>query len=143
MAKSRDPHATWTTAQRFDRVRQAAQSATAEDYVEQIDDLIAEQGEARATDLAKHFGVSDGTVARTVQRLARDGLVESEPYRSIFLTSRGKALADKVRVRHQLVLDFLIAIGVGPEAAELDAEGIEHHVSPETLQAFRTYLQKL
>ena len=129
-----------STAARFARVRQANQSELSEDYVEMIDDLIAECGEARATDLADRFGVSPGTVARTVQRLARDGLVESRPYRAIFLTPEGKALAERVRARHRLVVDFLVAVGVSPDAAEMDAEGIEHHVGRDTLDAFRRFL---
>jgi DtxR family manganese transport transcriptional regulator len=129
-------------AARFARVREAHQSELAEDYVEMIDDLIAARGEARAADLADCFGVSAGTVARTVQRLIRDGLVNSEPYRSIFLTPLGKQLAEDARVRHRLVRDFLLALGVSAEAAELDAEGIEHHVGPETLAAFTAYLKR-
>jgi DtxR family manganese transport transcriptional regulator len=127
-------------AARFARVREAHQSELAEDYVEMIDDLIAKHGEARAADLAECFGVSPGTVARTVQRLVRDGLAASEPYRAIFLTDKGKAIAAEARTRHHLVHDFLISIGVSPEAAELDAEGIEHHVGAETLAAFRRHL---
>ncbi|KQT54764.1 manganese transporter [Aureimonas sp. Leaf454] len=129
-------------AARFARVREAHQSELAEDYVEMIDDLIASRGEARAADLADCFGVSPGTVARTVQRLIRDGLVNSEPYRSIFLTERGREVALAARQRHRLVEDFLLSLGVSPEAAELDAEGIEHHVGPETLEAFRHHLRR-
>ncbi|MBB3934656.1 MULTISPECIES: manganese-binding transcriptional regulator MntR [Aureimonas] len=131
-----------TTAARFARVRKANQSELSEDYVEMIDDLIAERGEARAADLAERFGVSPGTVARTVQRLARDGLVSSEPYRAIFLTAEGKELAERVRARHRLVVDFLKAIGVAPASAEMDAEGIEHHVGKDTLDAFRRFLTR-
>ncbi|GGD86357.1 transcriptional regulator MntR [Aureimonas endophytica] len=127
-------------AERFARVRQANQQELAEDYVEMIADLIDQQGEARAADLADRFGVSPGTVARTIQRLARDGLVESLPYRSIFLTERGRRMAIAARERHRLVHDFLVAIGVSEAAAELDAEGIEHHVGEETLAAFRRFL---
>lgn len=131
-----------TTAARFARVRKANQSELSEDYVEMIDDLIVERGEARAADLAERFGVSPGTVARTVQRLARDGLVSSEPYRAIFLTAEGKELAERVRARHRLVVDFLKAIGVAPASAEMDAEGIEHHVGKDTLDAFRRFLTR-
>ncbi|BDA84253.1 transcriptional regulator MntR [Aureimonas sp. SA4125] len=127
-------------AARFARVREAHQSELAEDYVEMIDDLIAEHGEARSADLAECFGVSPGTVARTVQRLVRDGLATSEPYRSIFLTAKGKAMATQARARHGLVQDFLVSIGVDRDSAELDAEGIEHHVGPEALAAFRRHL---
>lgn len=128
------------SAKRFAQVRQAHQSEVAEDYVEMIADLIATRGEARATDLADRFGVSPPTVARTIQRLIRDGLVTSEPYRAIFLTKEGQALAIRARERHQLVRDFLLALGVSEQVAETDAEGIEHHVSEETLQVFRRFL---
>ena len=127
---------------RFARVREANQSELAEDYVEMIDDLIAARGEARAADLAERFGVTPATVARAVQRLVRDGLAKSERYRSIFLTEKGRALAVHARERHRVVRDFLLAIGVGRETAEEDAEGIEHHVSVETLQAFRRFAQR-
>jgi DtxR family manganese transport transcriptional regulator len=123
-------------AAQFARVRTAQQTEKAEDYVEMIDDLINAFGEARVVELAERFGVSHATVNKVVKRLQRDGLVVSRPYRSIFLTDEGRALAAQSRARHQVVLDFLLAIGVGAENAERDAEGIEHYVSDETLGAF-------
>lgn len=120
-------------SQRFTHVREAHQNEVAEDYVEMIDDLINDTGEARTVDLATSFGVTSATVNKTVQRLQRDGLVVSEPYRSIFLTEQGKSLANECRERHDIVMSFLLAIGVSAETAELDSEGIEHHVSAETL----------
>ncbi len=127
-------------AERFQRVREAHQSELAEDYVELIADLIEQTGEARLVDLAGRLGVSNATVNNTIQRLQRDGFVTSKPYRAIFLTERGEALAAAARARHKLVRDFLIALGVDPGVAEADAEGIEHHVSEATLQAFREFL---
>jgi DtxR family manganese transport transcriptional regulator len=59
----------------------------------------------------------------------------------VFLTDKGKALADRVRVRHRLVVDVLSALGVPTEAAEADAEGIEHYVSETTLKAFAQFLK--
>jgi DtxR family manganese transport transcriptional regulator len=126
----------------FEKVREAHQTELAEDYVELIADLIAAHGEARAVDLAQRLGVTHATVNKTVQRLMREGLVESRPYRAIFLTAEGQALADRARARHSLVRDFLIALGVDRETAESDAEGIEHHVSPTTLAAFRRFLDR-
>lgn len=123
-------------AAQFERVRTAQQTEKAEDYVEMIDDLINAYGEARVTDLAQRFGVSHATVNKIVKRLQRDGLVTSRPYRSIFLTDQGRDLAETSRKRHQIVLNFLRAIGVSARSAELDAEGIEHYVSAETLAAF-------
>ena len=124
------------SAAKFDRIRQAHQSEVAEDYVEMIYDLIAETGEARTVDLAARFGVTSPTVNAIIQRLQREDLVETRPYRSIFLTKAGRALAEASRVRHQIVRDFLIIIGVPVSIAEEDAEGVEHHVSKETLAVF-------
>ena len=129
-------------AARFERIRRAHQSEVAEEYVEMIADLIAATGEARAVDLAQRFGVTAPTVNATVQRLVREGLVETQPYRSIFLTDAGRELAANCAKRHAVVRDFLISIGVMPEIAEADAEGLEHHVSPETLKAFKAMINR-
>jgi len=127
-------------AERFGRVRDAHQRELAEDYVELIADLIERKGEARVVDLAGRLGVTNATVNNSIQRLQRDGLVTSKPYRSIFLTEQGRELAETSRERHHVVREFLIALGVEPETADTDAEGIEHHVSNATLDAFRSYL---
>ena len=124
---------------RFEQVRNARNSETAEDYTEMIADLIRNAGEARAVDLAKHFGVTGPTVNSIIRRLVRDGLVVSKPYRSIFLTDKGQILADYCKKRHEIVYDFLIKIGVDSDTAKNDAEGIEHHVSAETLSVFEKY----
>lgn len=117
------------------RTRRAHAAETAEDYVELIADLIRAQGEARAIDLARHFDVTHVTINRTVARLQRDGFVVARPYRAIFLTPKGARLADRARRRHDVVLRFLLAMGVREATARNDAEGIEHHVSAATLKA--------
>lgn len=122
------------------RTRRAHARELAEDYVEAVAELIEEQGKARVTDLAKRLGVSHVSVVRTIARLQRDGLVETEPYRSIGLTPDGAALAERVRGRHETVVRFLVALGVDPVAARADAEGIEHHVGGATLAAFERFV---
>ncbi|MBE2181219.1 MAG: manganese-binding transcriptional regulator MntR [Chthoniobacterales bacterium] len=122
------------------RTRQQHAQERAEDYVEAIADLIAGSGEARATDLAKSLGVTHVTVIRTVQRLQREGLVTTQPYRSIFLTPSGRKLAAEAKARHETVAEFLESLGVPQATARADAEGIEHHVSPATIAAFRRFL---
>lgn len=125
---------------RFRSTREAHGRETAEDYVELIDALILEKGEARTVDLANALAISSVTVVKTLSRLQREGLISTQPYRSIFLTEAGKVMAENCRQRHQLVHDFLVAFGVDEETAEMDAEGIEHHVSQATLDAMRKYL---
>jgi DtxR family manganese transport transcriptional regulator len=127
----------------FQRMRDAHSTEMAEDYVELIGDLIAEVGEARLTDLAQNLGVSHATAAKVVQRLAREGLVESRPYRSIFLTAEGETVAAASRERHRIVHEFLLALGVSDRVAEADSEGIEHHVSAETLKVFERMTAEL
>jgi len=129
-------------AQTFKRLREEHAREMAEDYVEMIADLIEEEGEARAVSLAERFGVTAATVANTLRRLKRDGLITNQPYRSIFLTEEGQKLAEACKERHELVCNFLIAVGVDPETAAEDTEGIEHHCSQETLAVFRRYLKR-
>ncbi len=109
--------------------------------MELIDDLLATGGEARATDIARRLGVSHATAINTIGRLKLAGLAHSKPYRGIFLTEAGQALAQTVRARHRLVVDVLVAIGVPQDVAETDAEGIEHHVSEPALKAFEEFLR--
>lgn len=128
-----------TQARWFARVRKAHQTETIEDYVELIADLIDVQNEARASDLAKRLGVAHPTVTKMLSRLQDEGYINSRPYRSIFLTEKGRTLAAKCKERHQIVLEFLIRLGVDPETAEFDAEGIEHHISEQTLEIMRKF----
>ena len=130
-----------TQARRFGKTRSAKSSALFEDYVELIADLLATAGEARPTDIARRLGVSHATAIKTVSRLKRSGLATARPYRGVFLTEKGRALAQRVRARHRVVVDLLRAVGVPTESAEADAEGIEHYVSEATLQAFSRFLR--
>ena len=126
----------------FRRVRADHQSELAGDYVELIADLIDERGEARGTDIAMRLGVANATVVKTLKRLQDQGLVSQEPYRAIFLTGDGWKLADDGRRKHRIVEDFLLALGVGSATARIDSEGIEHHVSEETLRAMARFLAR-
>lgn len=123
-------------AESLQQTRREHASETAEDYVEAIADLTAAQGEARVVDLARRLGVTHVTVNRTLARLQREGYVSVQPYRAIFLTDSGRKLAEECQHRHGIVVAFLRSLGIPEKTAEIDAEGIEHHVSPATLAAF-------
>lgn len=131
-----------TQARRFGKARTAQATALLEDYAELIADLLASAGEARPTDIARRLGVSHATAIKAIARLKREGLATARPYRGVFLTETGENLAARVRARHRLVVDVLLALGVPAEAAEQDAEGIEHHVSDATLTAFSRFLRR-
>ena len=126
----------------FRQARQARRSALVEDYVELIAALIDDGGEARQVDIAARLGVAQPTVAKMLRRLAEDGLVAQKPYRGVFLTPEGQALALRSRERHRVVEQFLLALGIEPDIARRDAEGLEHHVSGETLDAFARFVAR-
>ena len=134
--------ATELQVESFRQARQARRSALVEDYVELIADLIDDGGEARQVDIAARLGVAQPTVAKMLKRLAEDGLVAQRPYRGTFLTPSGQHLALRSRERHRLVEQFLLALGIAPATARRDAEGLEHHVSEETLEAFARFVAR-
>jgi len=125
----------------FRQVREAHRRELIDDYVELISDLIGEFGEARQVDMAARLGVSQPTVAKMLKRLSSAGLVEQVPYRGVFLTGEGEKLAAESRARHHIVETFLLALGISPETARRDSEGIEHHVSDETLAVFQKFYE--
>ena len=126
----------------FRQVREAHRLELIEDYVELISDLIAHEGEARQVDIAERLGVAQPTVAKMLKRLVREGYAAQRRYRGVFLTDTGEALAAASRKRHQTVEEFLLALGVPADIARRDSEGIEHHVSPETLAILPRFAEK-
>ena len=128
-------------AENLSQTRREHAREIAEDYVEAIADLVAETGEARLVDLASRLGVTHVTVNRTISRLRKGGFVTSQPYRAIFLTEQGRDLAASSKRRHETVVAFLRSLGIPQRVAEMDAEGIEHHVSRDTLAAFKAALK--
>jgi len=121
----------------FRQTREARRAALVEDYLELIADLIEDGNEARQVDIAARLGVAQPTVAKMLSRLTEEGLIARRPYRGVFLTEEGQKIAQASRERHEIVEAFLRSIGVSAETARIDAEGIEHHVSAETLEIFR------
>ena len=128
-------------AESFRRSRRDRSLEIVQDYVEAIAELGVECGEVRVVDLARRMGVTHVTVNHTISRLQAAGYVSMEPYQAIFLTGKGEKLARECKQRHETVVAFLRSLGISEKIAELDAEGIEHHVSPQTLAAFRFALR--
>ena len=129
-----------STAKSHRRTRDDHRLETAEDYVEAVARILEHQPTCRVVDLSRSFGISHVTVTRTVSRLQELGYLQTAPYQPITLTVKGKHLAAESRNRHEVVYQFLLAIGVMPQIAAADAEGIEHHVSRETLGKFQAFI---
>ena len=110
-----------------------------EDYVEAIGEILSTKGSVKNVDLCKYFGVSNATVSKNIKRLIKAKLVESEKYKNIFLTLQGKKLAEKSNTRHEILFNFLTKLGVHRKIAEIDSEGMEHHISKETLNIMKKF----
>ena len=123
----------------YRKVRNAHKTENTEDYLELIAELLNLKGEARIVDIASKLGIAQATANKTIQRLQQQGFVQREPYRSIFLTVKGQKIASKSKKRHNLVLKFLLNLGIDYKTASADAEGIEHHVSEKTLKKMEKF----
>jgi len=118
-------------------------SATVEDYLERILELINSKGYARVVDIAAALKISQASVTNMVQRLDAEGLLKYEKYRGLILTGVGKNLARKIAHRHKLLTDFLRLLGLDDRVIYHDVEGMEHHVSPATLRAIEALTAQL
>ncbi len=123
------------------RTRRDHSTETAEDYVEAVFEILEQREVCRLVDLANYFAVSHVTANRIVARLQKEGLLLTRPYQPIELTQPGRLLAMRCRERHEIVFQFLLSLGVDETTAAIDAEGIEHHVSRETLERFKANIR--
>ncbi len=100
-----------------------------EDYIEQIYLLIESKGYARVSDIAEALSVHPSSVTKMVKKLDKDGYLNYEKYRGLILTAKGKKIGKRLVYRHELLEQFLGIIGVDEENIYDDVEGIEHHLS--------------
>jgi len=100
-----------------------------EDYIEQIYNLIETKGYARVSDLAEALSVHPSSVTKMVQKLDKDDYLNYEKYRGFVLTPKGKKIGERLVFRHDLLEQFLEIIGVEASQIYEDVEGIEHHLS--------------
>jgi Mn-dependent DtxR family transcriptional regulator len=114
-----------------------------EDYLERIYELIQEKGYARVVDIAESLGVQQPSVTKMIQKLDEQRFVCYERYRGLVLTPAGEKLARSVRRRHETIAKFLQLLGVPAQTIDKDAEGIEHHLSKETVDRISQLAQKL
>lgn len=114
-----------------------------EDYLEVIYELVEEKGYATTVDISTYLNVSSPSVTKMVQRLDESGYLNYEKYRGIKLTSEGIRVARNIRNRHGLLAEFFKIIGVDEEIANNDAEGIEHHLHPQTIKKLEEFVRDL
>jgi Mn-dependent DtxR family transcriptional regulator len=112
----------------------ASPSQSAEDYLERIHELIQEKGYARVVDIAESLKVREASVSSMVQRLGEQGYLNYAKYRGLVLTTKGREVARRIQRRHETLARFLSLLEIDPDTQRRDIEGIEHHLSPETVE---------
>lgn len=114
-----------------------------EDYLEVIYELIQRKGYATTADISKYLNVSSPSVTKMVKKLDENQYLIYEKYRGLRLTNQGIQIAKNIREKHSLFAGFLKMIGVDDETANLDAEGIEHHLHPQTIKKLENLIKVL
>lgn len=118
-----------------------AATPSMEDYLERIYKLIDEKGYARVSDIAEGLEVHPSSVTKMIQKLDKDNYLVYEKYRGLILTSKGKKLGKRLMDRHKLLEEFLQLIGVQEENIYRDVEGIEHHLSTDSIACIETLVE--
>ena len=137
--KSRD-------SKRLDSIKAAHESEKTksstrmEDYLEIISELVELKGYATTLDISRYMNVSAPSVTKMLQRLDEAGFLEYEKYHGINLTSKGIQIAEGIRQKHGILLEFFEILGVGYDTANQDTEGIEHHLNPKTIKQLRKFI---
>jgi Mn-dependent DtxR family transcriptional regulator len=114
-----------------------------EDYLEVISELVQLKGYATTLDVSRYMNVSAPSVTKMLQRLDENGYLKYEKYHGINLTAKGNAVADAIRQKHGILLEFFEILGIEHETANQDAEGIEHHLNPKTIRQLRKFITYL
>ena len=134
------------TTKRLDSIKAAHESertrssSRMEDYLEIISELVELKGYATTLDISRYMNVSAPSVTKMLQRLDEGGFLEYEKYHGINLTDKGAGIADGIRQRHGILLEFFEILGIGYDTANEDIEGIEHHLNPKTIKQLRKFI---
>ena len=133
-------------ARRLDSIKAAHElerfklSSRMEDYLEIISELVEQKGYATSLDISRYMNVRAPSVTKMLKRLDEGGYLEYEKYHGINLTKKGSHVADGIRQKHGILLEFFEILGVSYETANQDIEGIEHHLNPKSIKQLRKFI---
>ena len=112
-----------------------------EDYLACIFELLEKKGYARVADVAESLSVAEASASAMIKRLAQKGYIKHEKYRGFTLTESGHAMAHDVHARRRILTAFLQSLGLPQSVIRRDVHGLEHHLSEETLEQLRLFVQ--
>lgn len=113
-----------------------------EDYLERISELLTEKGYARVSDMAERLSIKPASVTKMVQKLEQMGYIKREPYRGFTLTVLGRKVGKRISHRHLILKEFLTLLGVSGKVMQKDIEGLEHHLSDESVKALERMISR-
>mgnify|MGYP001255826193 FL=1 len=133
------------TSRRLESIKAAHKSektisSRVEDYLEVISELVDMKGYATTLDISRYMNVSAPSVTKMLKKLDSDDYLEYEKYYGIDLTEKGQRVADNIKQKHGILLEFFEILGIGKDIANQDAEGIEHHLNPKTIRQIRKFV---
>ncbi len=118
-------------------------SPAIEDYLEQIHNLIEGKGYARVVDIAQNLGISQASVTNMIQKLDAEGYLIYERYRGVVLTDEGRKIGQEIARRHEVLTRLLSTFGLDTETVHHDVEGMEHHISRQTLDVLTLLMEEM
>ena len=122
------------------KTRKVSSTTREEDYLEVIAELVELKGYATTLDISRYMNVSPPSVTKMLQKLDEKKYIEYEKYHGINLTNNGRQVADSIRKKHSILLEFFEILNIGQEIANQDTEGLEHHLNPKTIKQLRKYI---
>ena len=114
-----------------------------EDYLERTVEILHEKGYVRVSDIAERLKVKPASVTKMLQKLEHDGYITREPYRGFTVTALGQKIALDVHKRHKILQEFFMMLDISPAIIEKDIDGLEHHLSNQTLEALEKFIKTL
>jgi len=121
-------------------IKKVASTTREEDYLEVIAELVELKGYATTLDISRFMNVSPPSVTKMLQKLDEKKYLEYEKYHGINLTNMGKQVADTIRRKHSILLEFFEILNVGKGIANQDTEGLEHHLNDKTIRQLRKFI---
>jgi len=122
------------------KIKKITSTTREEDYLEVIAELVELKGYATTLDISRFMNVSPPSVTKMLQKLDEKKYLEYEKYHGINLTNMGKQVADTIRRKHRILLEFFDILNVGQGIDYQDTEGLEHHLNPKTIRQLRKYI---
>ncbi len=118
-----------------------ATNESAENYLETILILSQRLPVVRSVDIATELGFKKPSVSIAMKNLREKKHITVSDSGYISLTESGRAIAEEIYERHQLLSSWLTALGVDPQIASEDACKMEHVISRESFEAIKRHVR--